>query len=379
MTTKFYFGALRTCLSIPQADLHLTPLSAHQRRIAMLTSSQTHGCMYCTAHSAAVGDVLTGAFSKKCERGGVTRPFDKVLPGDMEIKQLVAEVCTVPAIPVSTETVDAFIGRFSKKAYVQLTGMVAFAAWLNFVMSALDMELEMDMRAFASSALSERGEAEVVAPRKKGMLENIGSGLRNAGQVAGLLPSAASAQRKEMIWFSGVPAGSKALDKWAMKVFGMVPRTLRTAQCTVAKRGLGFGLREVLLGDCEWSRAERVKFMYVFGRSVRNEAVVEDAIGLLGGEFVGRGRVVGKEKARETLEKVYQRGIGFGRIVDRFDAAVRYVIACSGPNGGCTAEVQVELLERVSEPRSVIDLAGMVGVFAFGHRLVVMSEMRLTD
>lgn len=396
LTINFYFGALTSCVRVPQCDLRLGAIDPRQRRLAMLESSLTHRCKHCVGHVCLLGDMFKGSqYQQTVRNGGWQKRKQKTSSKDDLLKQLVREACSVPA-KLDDETREQFLHAFSHDAYDQLTSIVAYMGWLNFVMGSLGFPLESRTAPFAqfildatdanfkvSDFVANDGEKylgslaveRATNTSSAGMSSRVAASLRNVCTVATLMPTVAKATSRERFMFRRIPTNAVQLDEMVRGKFGGIPRFVASVLDVVLKRVIVFGCEEVFFSDEQtaWTRPQRIAMLFVFAKKMQNPWLVEDALLIAHGsnvdaEFDGQGGVGAK------LEEIYAVA-GSPRLgEDRFSAAVQFVYGCAGLAENVSKEVEKNLLDKVDDPRSVVDVAGLLGFFGFVHRVTVFRR-----
>eukprot|EP00177_Eucheuma_denticulatum_P001366 GFKZ01002481.1.p1 GENE.GFKZ01002481.1~~GFKZ01002481.1.p1 ORF type:complete len:464 (-),score=69.49 GFKZ01002481.1:3293-4648(-) len=404
LTLNFYFGAITSCLRIPACDLRMTSLSPRERRLALLESSLTHRCKHCVGHSCVLGDVFRGSqYQQAVRRGGVDEfGKERVEGADDVIRRLVREACEIPG-GVGDAARRDFVQLFGEKGYDELTSMVAFMGWLNFVMGSLGFPLESRAVPFATLLLKAEGVQftiddavaddgghqagrdavdKVTGKEAAGVGRRVALRVENVARVLRLVPSVVRASARERRMFRGVPTSMRRLDEFAKGVLGCLPCFVRVVEEGVLKRALMFGVREVFVGEGEtaWGRAERIALFYVFARKVGNNELVGDAVMMAGAAVGGEG---GEWDVGGLAEAEVQRKLGgvYGKVEaregeGRFFAAARFVYECAGMAESVSEEAQRRLLEGVRDLRSVLDVVGCIGFFGFLHRIVVFRRAK---
>lgn len=402
LTAALYTGIFRPCLRVPACDLRSASLSPRQRRLVLLESSVAHGCPFCTAHVANMGDALNGPLVAQCTRAGRVVGAG-VEEGDHEITTLINEVCAFPAV-VKEETRNAFEKRFGSEGYRELAGMTAYMGWLNFIMDAIDIPLERGLAPFAQLALAPRelpfdvmdalpkqesdsfGEekAQLVTSGKGAKpLRRFGSQVRNVAALVGLTPSVANALSVERQQFKGIPQKVPQLVEWRQKEFGCALKFDQEMEDAEVKRALSYAVREVFFRDetSTWTRSEKFALLYVFGKGAANPIIVEDAVALATAQRVKEdtpsdGKGVSSEavatEVRQKLENICTAASS-EKASTAFSGAAKFIYSAAGPAKGVQKAGTVEvILTYVETPESVMDVLGMLGMFALMHRMAVL-------
>lgn len=410
LTSRPYMGALRSFFHVPLCDFGMAALSSRQRRLLLIESSATYGCAFCTAHTVCMGDALVGSTVQKCFRAGrvVT---EKREDGDDEIGSLVKEACGFPSL-VTESTREAFEKKFGKKGYLEAASFLAFMAWLNFVMDVLGITLESEIAPFAQLLLAPRnlpfdvtdiaakdGNEAVGKERVRFMSSGAAAGpwkrarayVSNVWGLVTLMPQVVRALSTEAEWYQGLPLRLGELKEWRKTQFGCDLRFDSEMDEEEMKRAITFACREVFLKDetSKWTRFEKFALLFVFGKGMKNMVIVEDAVALATGQRV-KGHVLSSsvspsveeedgphEKVtkvvRMELENVYAMAASEEKPTDAFSAAAKFVYAAAGPAGNMAKSgMSKELLTKVDKPEAIMDVIGMVGMFALMHRMAVM-------
>lgn len=396
LTINFYFGALTSCIRVPQCDLRLASINPRQRRLAMLESSLTHRCKHCIGHVCLLGDVFKGSqYQQTVRNGGWQKRKEKTSSKDDLLKTLVRQVCTIPA-KLDDETRKQFVQTFGRDAYDQLTSIVAYMGWLNFVMGSLGFPLESRTAPFAQLLLDATGVQLDVAhfaaddgeqqlgsqavtyatgARPTAVSNRVTANFQNVRTVAKLMPSVARATSRERILLRHIPTSPAQLNEMARAEFGCVPHFVAQVRDVVLKRVVVFGCSEVFFKDEQtaWTRPQRIAMLFVFAKKVQNPWLLEDAL------LIARGLEADPQFGEEAdvdanLEAIYALACSPELGHDRFSAALQFVYGCAGVADSVSTEVEKSLLDKVEDARSVVDVAGMLGFFGFVHRINVFRK-----
>lgn len=400
-TIALYTTVFRPCLCIPECDFHKLRINPRQRRLLLVEASVTHGCAFCTAHTANMGDVLNGPLFAQCARAGRivgAREED----GDHELLSLIREVCTFPGT-LTAHTRKTFLSKYGPAAYTQVAGMVAFMAWLNFIMDVLDMPLEEGLAPFAKEFLGSRdlpfdvmdtvgGEGSDPVGQEKVRIVRSGEGakplrriqaqLRNAAAFAGLTPHVSRAMSLETKSLKYVPKTLREIEQWRQRQFGCTLLFDQHMTDIEVKRALTFAVHEVFFRDeaSEWTRVEKFALVYVFAKGqVANPVLLRDAVALASGPLLtatpgddGEGKD-GVAEIQENLEHVYAAAASTDTPMDALTAAARFIYSASGPGGSVKkAGTEEKLLTYVESPEAIMDVMGLLGMCGLMHRMAVM-------
>lgn len=316
----------------------------------------------------------------------------RVEGGDELIRDVVAQVCAIPG-GLHRDTKARFVRMFGRKGYDELTSMVAFMGWLNFVMGSLGFPLESRVVPFATLLLREegvdvtiddavaedgegevgRGELEYVTGEEAGRVgRRVCSQVENVARVLALVPSVVRATLKEREMFRGLPRSVRHLDEYAAVQFGCLPGFVRDVKDAALKRAVMFGAREVFIKaeQTVWTRWEKVAFLYVFARRLGNDELVKDSHMIACG---CEGDGLSAMQVEQRLEMMYHKVSEAGG-EDAFFAAARFVYECAGMAEIVSDEAQKRLLDKVGDMASVVDVVGCIGYFGFIHRIVVFRR-----
>lgn len=359
----------------------------------MLESSLTHRCKHCVGHVCLLGDMFKGSqYQQTVRNGGWQKRREKTSAKDDLLKKLVRQVCTIPA-KLDDETRKQFLQAFGRDAYDQLTSMVAYMGWLNFVMGSLGFPLESRTAPFAQLLLDATGAqldvadfaaddgeqqlgSQAVAYATGGkpttIPNRVTANLRNVRTVAKLVPSVARATSRERFLLRHVPTNVVQLNEMVRTQFGCVPHFVGQVRDVVLKRVVVFGCSEVFFKDEQtaWTRRQRIAMLFVFAKKVQNSWLLKDAL------LIAEGLKVDANFSKEAdvdanLEATYAVACASNLGDDRFSAAVQFVYGCAGEADSVSREVERNLLDKVEDPRSIVDVAGMLGFFGFIHRISV--------
>lgn len=408
LTINFYFAALATCFRIPLCDLGIRTITPRHRRLATLQSSISHRCRYCIAHTCLMGSLTSGSqVDQIAKAGGWHRFSPTVSDRDDALLQLVKDACAFPAA-IRPHTAQRFCDLYGDTAYDDLTSIVSFMAWLNYMMHSFGMQIESDAAPFASLLLTTVDDSITLDPdvADDGRLKEgqetvtwIKSGkraslfhralvhLRNALKLLSLIPSVVTAIRKEAAMFAGVPKPVTALDLYMRMHMGHNPMFVQSVTDPELKRVMVFGAREVLMNDAQtsWKRTERLLLLFAFGKHVRNPTMVQDAVQLIYAlhldgcaVFPDACDVTAKssEELQLQLDFYYEEELVKTEADSRFSAAFRYVCECSRPGHVIDDNVKADLVEYVKDPRSLVDIPGMIAFFGFVHRVLVFRNSK---
>lgn len=409
LALNFYFGALTSCLRIPTIDLGFGTLSPSQRRLALFQSSLTHRCSYCCGHTCLMGDMLKGSqHDQVVQAGGWDNYHRQKSEQDQMIKRLVRDVCSFPA-RLSVATKKQFIDIFGTSGYDELTSMVSFMGWLNYEMGAMGMQLEGKAAPMASLVFhtfdpddnidflaaddgdQTKGQQDVQSLRNKKHASpwyRSVAFLRNIWNLISMVPKVIRATRLEKAMFRGIPDKTEALDTFMVEHFGSLPAFMRIVDDMVLKRVLAFGSREVFAKNeqTDWTRGERFSMLYVFGRKLKNETMVDDALvmaRMLKPNTCGSENANHREEDLAALPSETRKGklellysdIESGRIAgDRLSAALKFVFNCAGPVSQVSDDARRQVVENVTDPRSLVDLTGIISFCGFIHRVVIFRN-----
>lgn len=414
LTLNFYFGALRSCLRIPACDFGFADISPSQRRLALFQSCLTHRCPYCLGHVCIMGDMIKGSqFDQIVQAGGWDQYCQQRSEHDELIKRLVREVCSFPA-RLTAETKNQFIAAFGTAGFDEVTSMVSYMGWLNYGMGSMGMQLEskaapvagllfdtFDPDSNISTSTADDGDTR----KGEQALQNVKSTkhavpwrrffahLRNLWTFISLIPTVVRGMLRERAMFQGIPTKATVLDAFMVEHFGCLPGYIRYVEDELLKRVLVFGSREVFLKDeqTKWTRSERVSMLYIFGRKVENSKVVDDALlmaRMLKQDVAKSGNFKGEyddlntlpvEKRKGQLELLYAVAESDNDVEDRLSAAMRFVHQCAGPVNQVSEKARRQVVEKVLDHRSLVDLTGIISFCAFIHRVTVFRACALAD
>lgn len=410
LTSKPYMGTLRSFFRVPSCDFGVAALSSRQRRLILIDSSATHGCAFCTAHTACMGDALAGSKLQQCSRAGRFVPEEKE-DGDAEIAALVREVCGFPGL-VTESTCEAFENKFGKKGYLETAAFLAFMAWLNYNMDVLGISLESEIAPFAQMILAPRnlpfdvtdfvandGNEDAGRERAKFVSSGAAAGpwkramahLSNVWALVTLVPQVVKALSTEAEWYKGLPVSMDELKEWRRTQFGCDLQFDSEMDNEEVKRAIAFVCREVFLNDdsTRWTRYEKFALLFVFGKGVENMVIAEDAVALAAAQRVkedvlstsGSASLEGEDDSHESitrdvrkeLEKVFTTAASEEKPTDAFSAAAKFMYTAAGPAGNVAKSgTTQDLLTHVDAPEARMSVIGMVGAFAMMHRMAVM-------
>lgn len=404
LTTNFYFGALTLCLRIPQADLKLTKIRPRHRRMALLESSLTHQCKHCVGHVCLMGDVFRGSqYDQVVRKGGWAKRKEREERGDAVLKKLVREACSFPG-QINQRTKNEFIDMFHERGYDELTSMVCFMGWLNFMMGSLEFPLESRRVLFAKAMLQstgepfkfddiaqndddmEKGRQELeyaTGERPAGLCNRLRANLANVKSFLSLLPSIQNATAGEKQMLKGIPTKSGAIDGYVQHILGCLPHFIGSVLDPVLKRAMAFGIRDVFCRDhqTDWTRRERIAFLYVFAKKLGDERLLNDAISLEKA-LPSTTEVKGYDQEQEApfntegrMESVYGNAASEKLGENAFEAAAQFVYGCAGMAASVSDPVKQNLIDKVGKPQSVMDIAGMIAFFGFAHRALVFRRV----
>lgn len=404
LTIKPYMGILRSMFRVPTCDFGVGAINGRQRRLLLLGSSATHGCAFCSAHTALMGDAMGGSRVQQCYRAG-TVVVDVKEDGDDEINALVAEVCSFPA-RVTEETRANFVAKFGEKGYQDAASMLAFMGWLNYNMDVLEMTLESEVAPFAQMILAPRNlpfDVTDIADEKDGQAalgkERVkavtGEGIRNpwsrawayvnnAWSFLQMFPNVVKALSIEKEWFHPLPYSLNDLAVWRRKNFGCDLTFDQGMENEEVKRALTFICREVLLKDeiTKWTRAEKYKLLYIFGKGLGNEVLVSEAVALETARVKNQKAAEGESadpsigstsEVRKELDNVFATASSDAKPFDAFSSAANLIFHAAGPSGQVAKSGSMkEFLQYVTVPSVQMEIIGMIGLFAMMHRTSIM-------
>eukprot|EP00177_Eucheuma_denticulatum_P001070 GFKZ01001952.1.p1 GENE.GFKZ01001952.1~~GFKZ01001952.1.p1 ORF type:complete len:481 (+),score=68.25 GFKZ01001952.1:50-1444(+) len=408
LTINFYFAALSTCFRIPLCDLGIRKITPRHRRLATLQSSISHQCRYCIAHTCLMGSLTSGSQVQQIAKaGGWHRFIGTVSHLDDVLLQLVKEACAFPAA-IRAETRDRFLHVYGETAYDDVTSIVSFMAWLNYMMHSFGMQIESHAaplaslilntvddsikldQAVANDGLLSEGQETVdwiTSNKRASLFQRVLVHLRNIFDLLSLLPSVVKAIRKEAAMLAPVPKEVGALDLYMYFHMGYNPMFIRNVNDPALKRVMVFGAREIFIRDKEtsWKKTERLLLLYAFGKHVSNSTLVEDAVQLIYvlhsdklAVFPDGMDVTAESRAelQQELDVYYEKELAKTEADSRFSAAFRYVCECSRPGHAINDNAKADVVEYVKDPRSIVDIPGMIAFFGFIHRASVFCNSR---
>lgn len=361
-----------------------------------------------------MGDMIKGSqFEQIVQAGGWNQYHRQRSEHDELVKRLVREVCSFPA-RLTFATKKQFIDVFGASGFNQITSMVSFMGWLNYGMGVMGMQLESKAAPVAGLLLdtfdpdfsiktptaddgdSTKGEQALqnvknskhAAPWRK-----FFAYLRNLWTLISLLPTVIHATLREKAMFGGIPTKATALDAFMVEHFDCLPGFMRDVEDEVLKRVLAFGSRDVFLRDeqTDWSRSERVSMLYVFARKVENPKLVDDALlmaRMLKSDVAKSGKIkendndlssLPMEKRKGHLELLYAAAESGDDAEGHLSAAMRFVHQCAGPVSQISERARRQVVEKVLDPRSLVDLTGIISFCAFVHRVTVFRSCAIAD
>lgn len=401
VSVKPYMGALRPCFRVPGVDIGVAPLNAHHRSLLLVGSSIAHGCPFCTAHTACMGDAIAGSRIHQSFRAGHILSDEKQEHDDL-VHDLTQEVCSIPP-NLSDTTRAAFIERFGKDGYQDAAAMLAFMGWLNFNVDALGITLEGEVAPVAQLILAPRklpfnvtdimakddGKAHIGNAHARELSDSSSSNIwkkawahvTNMWGLVSLIPHVVTALSTENAWYRQIPHSVADLVEWRKSEFGCHIRFDEEMENDEVKRALTFCLREGFLKDenTTLTRLEKFNLLYVFATGIKNAVLTEDAIAVVcacmkAGESPTE---VDSEATRESLEDIASIAASDTQPSDAFGAIARVIHHAAGPGGSVAKSGAVpDVLSFVTEPSAQMEIIGLIGLFGMMHRMSVMCGGR---
>ncbi|CDF37922.1 unnamed protein product [Chondrus crispus] len=409
VAVKPYMGALRACFRIPAIDLGFSPLNAHHRSLLLVGSSIAHGCPFCTAHTACMGDALAGSRVQQSFRAGHLLPDDKQEHDEL-VYDLIQEVCSVPPA-LTRDTRAAFENHFGKQAYQDAAAMLAFMGWLNYNVDALGITLESEIAPVAQLILAPRnlpfnvtdsmakddGRAHIGTARARviatlnpsNLWSRTWAHITNVWGLVALIPNVVTALSTENSWYKSIPNSTPDNVEWRKAQFGCHIRFDEELENDEVKRALSFCLMEGFLKDENTSltRLEKFKLFYVFAKGMDNPVLIQDAMALVSAAVANDKNAAAENKAdqaetnseatRESLDDIVAIAASQTHPTDAFSAVARVVHHAAGPGGNIAKSGTVpDVLSYVTEPSAQMEIVGLIGLFGMMQRMSVMCGGR---
>ena len=269
--------------------------------------------------------------------------------------------------------------------------LVPFA---ELVLRHLNVDVEFDsiLAQDGERSLGEEEVRMVTAPQASTFWSRASAWIRNMFQILALAPAMCKAMAWERQCFGNIPWNVTKLDSWALQQFDCIPTIFSRVPDAALKRTFALGLREVFAKDqsTKWSKFQKVAFMYVFAKGMHNQQLERDAVTMtMGSEKEATEKTflnsssdscsttvrneemhsIASTKLDHGLQSVFLEASKKAEPHSAFSAATKYVYACAGRANRVPERVKRGLLEQVTDPRSILDLAGMIAFFSFMHRV----------
>ena len=346
-------------MDIPVCDAGLG-IGPGLRSLTAYATSRGHGCMYCTAHCAAIGTVFGGP------RGYLARNVRAIQEGvcaipeprERAVVEYALAVAQVPG-PVPQERLEALRAQFRRREIEKIALVAAGMGLLNRCLDTLGMVLELPMLELANRALTSTGwqEGSVYDSRFDQTLlddDRRTPALPELGPVA-LATTLVSALRYEARSLRGLSGSPKRLDAQFDRSLGFVPGYVDCFGSQRVRRALGHLVLERLASESgALSRELRAAMCLVAARASRSP-VLSAHFAWLGVRFsslLAFERLLG-----EPWDPTTREGL-----------ALEFAQAASAVPHRVDAELVSALTARFS-PSELIELVLTLSIYSALHRI----------
>lgn len=344
---------------MPRCDAGLG-LGPARRSLVAYASSRGHGCMYCAAHSAALGDVFRGSRRHLKLNAAATDGTECKLE-DPEQRALVRYGLAVAKVPgrVAPGVLQELRAHVSPRQLESVALVAATMGLLNRCLDSLGMVLEGPLLDLANQQLGNSGfepsavydarfdsellEADHEAPTPRlgpiGVIRHLGGALRFEARA-----------------LAALPGSRRALDELVERRLGFVPYYLRRFDSARVRRTLAHLLLERLL-HTRGARSPALRSaMCLIAAQASGNATLAAHFGYWGAREAGMDRMLGILKS------------------DR--ASAPDGLAVSFAQSACQVPLRLDkaLVDRLTSsfaPPVLIELVLTVSIYSALHRITL--------
>ncbi|KAJ3122209.1 hypothetical protein HK098_003009 [Nowakowskiella sp. JEL0407] len=255
----------------PNCDLGKTTVSPLLRRQIGIVTAMVSECSYCSAHSAGLGDAMTGSrLQPKFENEEI-----KILPHEVDEKTRIALRLVVAAVKVPSRVTPKMradvIEAYGRDGLEKICGVMGWLAFMSTFTDTLGCELEVEAAEHAYRTLKKAGWRKThTVPRKTTYSryenEKIGTscftsmwGSNKVTDFLDLARNIVKASRYDAKLLRNFPKKSPALEIWFAEHFGPVFSPIKHMSNFEVRRAMAFNLWRFILASADEIEQERDK------------------------------------------------------------------------------------------------------------------------